>query len=85
MQFSSAIRQRIINLARIRKISLRALSRESQVSYATLMGFMVGNARTITLSTLADLCYGLNIDLVDFFNDTLFDDVFDETEKKAEK
>ncbi len=82
MQLSIAIRQRLVNLAHAKKLSLRALARKSNISYATLMGFMVGNARTLTLSTLADLCYGLHVDLVDFFDDSLFDDVVDETEKK---
>ncbi len=85
MLFSNAIRQRIINLAAIRGIKLKELSRRSGVSYSTLMRFMKDVSKTINLSTLYDLCIGLEIELVDFFDDKLFKDVIDEREKATTK
>ncbi len=82
MLLSNAIRQRIINLASIRHIKLKELSRRSHVSYSTLIRFMSGGSKTINLSTLYDLCLGLNIELVDFFDDRLFKDVIDEKEEE---
>jgi transcriptional regulator with XRE-family HTH domain len=85
MQLTIAIRQRIINLAKIKKYSLKDLASISKIPYPTIAGFMAGNTKTITLTTLANLCFGLNIDLVDFFDDKIFKDTFDENEKKSNK
>ena len=85
MLLSVAIRQRILNLTKSKHISLRELSRRSNVSYSTLINFMIGKGSTITLSTLYKLCLGLNIELVDFFNSSLFIDVLDEHEKSTSR
>lgn len=84
MLLSVAVRQRIINLAKANHISLMELSRRAQMSYSTLMNFMVGKGNTITLTTLYEICLGLKIELKDFFDSTLFVDVIDEHEKKGE-
>ncbi|MBR3134012.1 MAG: helix-turn-helix domain-containing protein [Clostridia bacterium] len=81
MQLSTAVRQRIIYLSKSRTNSLKSLSRASNVSYSTLVSFMVGKTRTLTLATLYDLCTGLDISLFDFFDDSIFNDVVDEHEK----
>ena len=83
MVLSTAIRQRIINLSKTKHISLKELSRRSGVSYSTIINFMSGKANTIYLSTLYDLCIGLEIDLIDFFDNPLFLDVVDEHEKSV--
>lgn len=44
---------------------------------------MSGTNKTMNLSTLYGLCIGLDIDLVDFFDNRLFQDVLDEHEKEA--
>ena len=81
MLLSNAVRQRILILSKTKRNSLKDLSRHSGVSYSTLTSFMVGKTRTITISTLLDLCHGLDISLSDFFNDSVFQDVVDEHEK----
>lgn len=81
MLLSNAVRQRILILSKTRLNSLKDLSRKSGVSYSTLTSFMVGKTRTITISTLLDLCYGLDISLLDFFDDPIFKDVVDEHEE----
>ena len=85
MLLSVAVRQRIINLSKSKHFSLMELSRKSQMSYSTLMNFMTGKGNTTTLSTLYDICLGLNIELRDFFDSTLFIDVLDEHEKQDAK
>lgn len=82
MQLSNAIRQRFINLISNRKTNMKKLCKDSNVNYSTLISFMIGKNKTITLNTLYKLCLGLQIDLVDFFDDNLFQDTFDEHEKK---
>ena len=83
MILSNAIRQRIVNLAKTEHISLKELSRRSNVSYPTIINFMSGKGNTLYLSTLYDLCIGLNVDLIDFFDNPLFSDVVDEYEKSS--
>ena len=83
MLLSVAIRQRIVYLASTNHISLKELSRRSNVSYSTIINFMSGKGKTINLITLYHLCLGLNVDLVDFFNSPLFVDIYDEHEKET--
>ena len=81
MKLSNAVRQRILYLTKMKKNSLKKLSRDSGVSYSTLTSFMIGKTKILTLSTLYDLCEGLDISLYDFFDDSIFNDVVDEEEK----
>lgn len=81
MQLSNAVRQRLLELTKKDKKSFKELSRISNVSYSTLISFMIGKTRTLTLTTLYDLCDGLNITLYSFFDDPIFKDVVDEHEK----
>lgn len=83
MLFSVAIRQRIIQLASSNHISLKELSRRSNIPYSTIINFMSGKAKTTTIDTLYCLCLGLNVELVDFFDSSLFVDIYDEHEKKT--
>lgn len=85
MLLSVAVRQRIVNLAKSNHISLMELSRRSHMSYSTLMNFMTGKGNTVTLTTLFDICLGLNVELKEFFDSELFVDVLDEHEKHESK
>ena len=83
MLLSVAIRQRIIQLASINHISLKELSRRSNISYSTIINFMSGKGKTTNITSLYHICLGLNIDLVDFFDNALFLDIYDEHEKES--
>ena len=83
MLLSVAIRQRILYLVSNNHMSLKELSRRSNVPYPTIINFMSGKGKTINIVTLYHLCLGLKIDLVDFFNSPLFIDIFDEHEKET--
>lgn len=85
MQLSNAIRQRIINLVKNRKTNMKKLCEISDVNYSTLISFMTGSTKILTLNTLYKLCLGLKIDLVDFFDDKMFQDTLDEHEKNQNK
>ena len=81
MQLSNSIRQRIIELMRLQTLNFSKLSEISNVQYPTLISFMNGKNKTITLHILYNLCKGFNISLYDFFNSPLFDDIIDEYER----
>lgn len=85
MQLSTAIRQRIINIAKSKNMSFIDLCKEINLSYSTLMSFMNGKSRTIRIDTLLLICDGFKIDLIDFFKDPMFEDVVDEPENEIIK
>lgn len=85
MQLSNAIRQRIINLAKAKKMKVRDVAIKAGINPSTLSNFMLGFNKTITLHKLYLVCLGLDIDLVDFFDDKLFINVYDENEKGSAK
>lgn len=75
MLLCTAVRQRIINIASERNITLHKLALNSGIPYSTLSSFMNAKSNSITLTTLLHLCEGANIYLEDFFKDKLFQDV----------
>lgn len=75
MTLSNAVKQRIINLASQKKITLHKLSLESGIPYSTMSSFLNGKCTSITLTTLLHLCEGADIELKDFFDDSLFKNV----------
>ncbi len=75
MLLCTAVRQRIINIANEKNITLHKLSLDSGIPYSTLSSFMNGKSNSVTLTTLLHLCEGANVELKDFFNDNLFKDV----------
>ena len=72
MTLSNAVKQRIINLASERNITLHKLSLRSGVPYSTLSSFLNGKCTSITITTLLHLCEGAEIGIKDFFDDPIF-------------
>lgn len=85
MTLSNAVKQRIINLASKRKITLHKFSLESGIPYSTISSFLNGKCSSITLTTLLHLCEGANIELKDFFDDPLFKNVDLVSSSKSKK
>ena len=85
MQLSNAIRQRLINVSKVNGISLKSACKKCEVSYSTLISFMVGKTKIIKLTTLYKVCIGLEIELVDFFDDKVFNEIVDEHEKDIKR
>ena len=86
MTLKNAVKQRIINLASSQGIKIHRLTLNAGVPYSTISSFLNGKCSSITLTTLLHLCEGLNITLKDFFDDDLFKNISDSTEKiPAEK
>ena len=69
---SNAVKQRIINLASERNISVHKLTLNSGIPYSTISSFLNGKCDSITLTTLLHICEGTDITLKDFFDDPLF-------------
>ena len=75
---TSAVRKRIKNLLKEKNMNIWNLYKATGVSASTLTYFINKERGLITLRTLLHICEGFNIELKEFFDDPVFDDVFDE-------
>ena len=78
MTLTSAVRIRIKNLLKEKNMNISKLYKSTGVSASTLTYFINKERGLITLRTLLHICEGFNIELKEFFDDPVFDDVFDE-------
>lgn len=78
LTLEEAIRKRILNLAKERKITINKVSTLSGLPHTTLLSFMNNETHNPRISTLLHICEAFNITLKDFFDDKLFKDVKDE-------
>ncbi len=72
MTLGNAISKRILNLCEEHKISLNRLSNICGITQSTLNNIISGVSQNPTVSTVKKICDGLEITLIDFFNDELF-------------
>mgnify|MGYP000092308295 FL=1 len=75
MTLSDAVRKRIKNLLKENNMNIWSLYKSTGVSASTLTYFINQERGLITLKTLLHICEGFNIELKEFFDDPLFEDV----------
>lgn len=75
MDLSEAIRCRILNLLEENHMNVSKLSTLAGISRSTLSKFLSGQRTYIRIDIIEYICEALNIKLVDFFNDKIFDDI----------
>ncbi len=75
MELCYAIQNRIIDLCDEQDISLNKLATKSGLPFSTIFSIFYGKSKSPRLSTILHICEGFNIDLSEFFNDPIFDDV----------
>ncbi len=85
MTLANAVKQRIINLAAKKKVTLHKLSLDSGIPYSTMSSFLNGKCSSITLTTLLHICEGTGISLKTFFDDPMFKDVSLNEKTSSEK
>ena len=78
MTLTSAVRKRIKNLLKEKNMNIWNLYKATGVSASTLTYFINKERGLITLRTLLHICEGFEIELKEFFDDPVFDDVYDE-------
>ena len=78
MELSNAIRIKIKKLCNEKHLTIKQLAYLSHIPYSTLSSFMCQKTRTLSLKTLYKVCFYLNVELVDFFSDSVFVDTIDE-------
>lgn len=78
LTLEQAIRKRINNLAKERKITINKVSTLSGLPRTTLLSFMNEETLDLRISTLLHICEAFNIELKEFFNSPIFKNVMDE-------
>ncbi len=75
MNIGQAVRERILDLCNIRKITVNKLATMSGVTQSTLNNIVSGRNNSATVSTIKKLCDGLEITIQEFFDSPLFYDL----------
>jgi transcriptional regulator with XRE-family HTH domain len=72
MTARNAVRQRIIDLCKSRNITINKLGTICGVTQSTLNNIINTGSNNPSVSTIAKICDGLEISIMEFFNDKLF-------------
>lgn len=72
MMIGEAVRRRILSLCHERNLSVNRLSGMCGLTQSTLNNIVSGRNNSATISTIKKICDGLEITILDFFNDELF-------------
>ncbi|MBQ2661130.1 MAG: helix-turn-helix transcriptional regulator [Clostridia bacterium] len=75
MRIGNAVRLRIIELCNSHNLTVNKLATISGITQSTLNNITCGRNNSTTISTIKKLCDGLNIDIKEFFNSPLFDNL----------
>lgn len=75
MDIGEAVRCRILELCRERKITINKLATICGITQSTLNNIISKRNIGTTVSTVKKICDGLEITMVDFFSSALFDNL----------
>jgi len=74
MTARNAVKQRIIDLCATHNITINKLCTISGITQSTLNNIMNTGSNNPTISTIAKICDGLEINIREFFDTELFED-----------
>ncbi|MBQ7906637.1 MAG: helix-turn-helix transcriptional regulator [Clostridia bacterium] len=75
MSIGEATRLRILELCDKKGITVNKLSTLCGITQSTLNNIICGRNKSTTISTIKKICDGLEIDIREFFNSQLFDNL----------
>ncbi len=75
MNIGEATKERIIELCKQKSITVNKLSTICGITQSTLNNIICGRNKSTTISTIKKICDGLEINIREFFNSSLFDDL----------
>lgn len=70
-----AVKLRILGLCEERNITVNRLATISGITQSTLNNIVSGRNNSTTISTIKKICDGLEISVLDFFNNPLFENL----------
>ena len=72
MNIGEAVKLRIVELCKVKNITVNKLATISGVTQSTSSNITSGRNNSTTISTIKKLCDGLDIQVIDFFDCDLF-------------
>ena len=75
MTIGEALRNRIVELVDEQDITLNKLATISGITQSTINNITSGRNNSATVSTVKKICDGLGIDIREFFNSSVFDNL----------
>ena len=72
MTIQEAFKERITELCQEYNLTINGIAMKAGITQSTLNGLMSGTSKNPTLRTIYHICFGLNIELKDFFNSDIF-------------
>ncbi|MBQ9266906.1 MAG: helix-turn-helix transcriptional regulator [Clostridia bacterium] len=75
MKVNDAVIQRILHYCNERNISINKLANQSMLTQSTLNNIVNKYTKDVKLLTIIRICAGLEISIVDFFDDDSFKDI----------
>ena len=75
MVIGEAVRIRILELCKIKKITVNKLSTVCGITQSTLNNIVSGRNHSATVSTIQKICDGLEITISDFFSSEIFSNI----------
>lgn len=77
MNIKNAISQRIMQLCKENNITINKLSTMAGITQSTLNDVVFGKSNNPTIKTIYYICFGLGIEIKDFFDSDLFHNMTD--------
>lgn len=78
MTLKKAISQRILQLCEENNITINKLSTLAGITQSTLNDVVHGKSKNPTVRTIYHICFGLGIEIKDFFDSDLFHNLSDD-------
>lgn len=75
MKLSSAVSQKILKICDEKNISINKLASICCLTQSTVQSLIDGKSKNPKMLTIIRICEGLDIQLKDFFDDHLFDNI----------
>lgn len=75
MMIGTAVQKRILELCAEKSITVNKLATMSGITQSTLNNIMSGRNNSTTISTIKKICDGIDINIRDFFDSKIFDDL----------
>lgn len=77
MKAQEAVRQRIIELAQKKNLSINKIANNCYINTSTITSLLNGHSKKSEIATISRICYGLGVSVREFFDSPLFDDLID--------
>ena len=78
MDLQQAVKSRIIYLCKKKDISINKLATLSGMNQSTVNSLVDGTSQNPKLLTIIRICFGFDITLKEFFDDSIFNDIDDD-------